>query len=128
NVDEIDLVITMVEKKLASSTQIDFLSFKADLLRNATTVQSQKIITLLLPCLFENHPIEFVYNWLEPFHYQRTSLPIIEKLKTMNKIKEDPDQQHYMGELYYQLHLLPQAVDCFNWDLELNPSHTRPLK
>jgi tetratricopeptide (TPR) repeat protein len=49
-------------------------------------------------------------------------------INRMYKIREEPDQQHFMGELYYQINQLPQAIDCFLWDLELNPINPRPIK
>lgn len=127
SVDQINMFIQVIEK-LNSTYPIDFTCLKADLLRFANYDQTNTVLSFLLPRLFANHNIEFIYQWLEPFHYQRTSLPVIEKLKTMYMIKDDPDQQHYMGELYYELRLLPQAIDCFNWDFELNPTNARPLK
>ncbi|MCH1627160.1 hypothetical protein [Fredinandcohnia quinoae] len=123
---QIDMLLTILNQ-METIYKIDFTQFDASILKDTSADQLGQILAILLPKLFTDHDLDFVYQWTTPFHHLKSSNAIIEKIKLMNKIKEEPDQQHYMGELYYQLHLLPQAIECFSWDLELNPTITRPI-
>lgn len=119
---QIDLLLAILKEIDA----IEFAGFDAKLLINARTEQLQQLLTELIPRLLSHHDIQFVYQWLTPFH--ATSLPIMETIRHMHKINDDPDKQHQMGEMYYQMNQLEQAVDCFLWDYELHPTNPRPIK
>lgn len=122
---QIDVLITILNN-LDPSYSISFENFKAHNLINANINQLEQLINALIPRLFEKYDINYVYHWLKPLFH----LPLIfvDIIKTMYKISEEPDQQHFMGELYYKLNQLPQAIDCFLWDGELNPTNPRPIK
>lgn len=123
--NQINILISTLNH-LDSSCTISFENFKTENLIYANSSQLDSLLSILLPRLFTNGDIQDVYHWLKPLFHLPS--PLLETIKTMYKIREEPDQQHYMGELYYQLHQLPQAIDCFLWDVELNPSNPRPIK
>jgi tetratricopeptide (TPR) repeat protein len=122
---QIDILIIALNN-LDPSYPISLEDFKVQNLINADINQLEQLMATLIPRLFEKYDISYVYPWLKPlFHLP---MAYIEIIKTMYNIREEPDQQHFMGELYYQLNLLPQAIDCFLWDVELNPTNPHPIK
>lgn len=105
---------------------LSFDHFQADNLISTDVQQLEKLVVTLLPRLFKKHDIKYTYNWLKPFMH--LSLPSIDTIKKMYEISEEPDKQLDMGELYYELKQLPQAIDCFLWDIEMNPTNSSPIK
>ncbi|WP_226671210.1 hypothetical protein [Metabacillus litoralis] len=105
---------------------LSFETFQAEHLASTNGQQLEKLIVTLLPRLFETHDIKYTYNWLQPFMH--LPLPSINTIKKMYEISEEPDKQLDMGELYYELKQLPQAIDCFLWDIEMNPTNSIPIR
>jgi tetratricopeptide (TPR) repeat protein len=120
-----DLLLEIINH-LDASFIIPFKDFSPRYFIDANFTQIEQLFEAILPHLFEYHDIEYIYKWSQPLH-DVPSL-IINNIKTMYKIKEEPEQQHVMGELYYQLNQPRQAIDCFLWDAELNPTNPRPIK
>ncbi len=126
SIRQIDSLILSI-KNLEPSYSPHLDDFQASILINANANQLEELTTLLIPWLLEKDDIHYLYYWLKPL-FQQLPYSLVETIKTMYKIKEEPDQQHYMGELYYQFNQLPQAIECFLWDVELNPTNPRPIK
>jgi tetratricopeptide (TPR) repeat protein len=116
---------TIVEQ-LESTFILPFDQFTSYHLIYENNHQLEGLLKSLLPRLFQYNDISYVYNWLQPLHDK--PLLMINHIKTMYHIKEDPEQQHTMGELYYKINQLPQALECFLWDIELNPSSPHSIK
>jgi tetratricopeptide (TPR) repeat protein len=125
SISQIDLLVTTFNH-LDASFIMPFEKFKSEKLIHANINQLEQLLKAILPRLFEKHDINYVYHWLKPL--LNAPLLVISTIKTLYKIREEPDQQHFMGELYYQINQLPQAIDCFLWDVELNPTNPRPIK
>ncbi len=41
---------------------------------------------------------------------------------------DDPNEQLQLGEYYYQLDSFEKALDCFSWEMELNPDNPEPVR
>ncbi|WP_026693064.1 hypothetical protein [Peribacillus kribbensis] len=122
---QMDLFLKALHQ-LGPSYSIPFELINTNNLVHADKVQLEQLMLILIPRLFEKNNITYVYNWLKPLLH--LSLASFHTIKTMYHIQEEPDQQFYLGQLYYQLDQLPQAVDCFLWDIEMNPSSSKPIK
>ncbi|MFC4323145.1 tetratricopeptide repeat protein [Litchfieldia salsa] len=123
--EQINLMIKILEV-LDVSYSHSFDTFQARILTNANKIQLEQIFKFLVPKLFKSHDITYIYHWMKPLlHIPNT---YTNKIKTLYDMKEEPDQQHFMGELYYEINQLPQAIECYLWDLELNPTNPRPIK
>lgn len=46
----------------------------------------------------------------------------------MKQLEDDPDHQFELGELYLYFQQLEQSLDCFKWEMELNPDNTKPVQ
>ncbi|MBM7663179.1 tetratricopeptide (TPR) repeat protein [Bacillus mesophilus] len=122
---QIDQLI-MIVNQLKSTFILSFDQFKSQHLIHGNVHQLESLLQSLLPRLFQYHDISYIYKWFQPL-FDRPLL-VINHIQTMYKIREDPEQQHVMGELYYKVHQLPQALECFLWDLELNPTNPHSIK
>ncbi|RBW69770.1 hypothetical protein [Bacillus taeanensis] len=88
----------------------------------------EKILRVCVPRLLAKHDLSFVNEWLHPFYSANLPLPILQQVHTMIEIKEDPDQQLFLGEHYYEFKQLEKAIDCFSWEMELNPTDPKPVQ
>jgi len=122
---QIDLFLKALHH-LGPSYSIPFELINTRNLVHAVKEQLEQLMLILIPRLFEKNNITYVYKWLKPLLH--LPLASFQTIKIMYQIQEEPDQQFYMGQLYYQLDQLPQAVDCFLWDIEMNPSSSKPIK
>ena len=46
----------------------------------------------------------------------------------MVKLNESLDDMQTLGEIYFELQQFEKAIECFSWEMELNPTKTKPLK
>ncbi|MBD8071267.1 hypothetical protein [Bacillus sp. PS06] len=122
---QIDVLIGIFDV-LEPSHALAFEDINAEIFTNASTSQLEQLMNLLIPRLFESHDLTYVYQWMSPLLHLPFSYAT--QINTLYKIREEPEQQHIMGELYYYLNQLPQAIECFLWDIELNPTNPRPIK
>ncbi|MBM7618753.1 tetratricopeptide (TPR) repeat protein [Bacillus tianshenii] len=90
--------------------------------------EAQSFFQVVIPILLKEKGLEYTNEWLMPYYIQYPTVPILLKIKKMAVLKDDPDQMYALGELYYQMKQLNEAVECFNWELELDPTDTRSIK
>lgn len=107
---------------------VSFEQFTAKTLlhSHADLSQIKKAIDCLIPKLLHQHDITYSYNWLKPFMH--LSLPAILKIKKMQEMKEEPDRQRELGELYYEFDQVPHAIECFLWHLEMEENDLKTMK
>ena len=96
---------------------IDFFPEKAENLLN------KYVISLL-----KTHELDYIKEWLNPFIENHQNLKIFEKIDTMKRLNEDLDQMQTLGELYVEFGQFEKAIECFNWEMELKPTNTKPLQ
>ncbi|WP_078378521.1 tetratricopeptide repeat protein [Sutcliffiella halmapala] len=90
--------------------------------------QAQALFQVIVPILLKEKGLDYTHQWLETYYRQYPTAPILLKIKKMAAIKDDPDQMYALGEMYYQMKQLNDAVECFNWELELNPTNINSIK
>ncbi|RLQ93802.1 tetratricopeptide repeat protein [Falsibacillus albus] len=81
-----------------------------------------------MPHLLHKWELTEVHDWLQPLYAKHSTNPSLLKIKQMQEIMDDPDKQLELGELYHDLQLHQKAIDCFNWEMELNPDDPEPVK
>jgi len=87
----------------------------------------EKLVNPFIASYLNNYDLPDIIDWLAPFSQAGYHLPIEQKLKKMNTFREDPDQQFALGELYLEFHQSEKAIDCFKWEMELNPEDPKPV-
>ncbi|WP_226584700.1 tetratricopeptide repeat protein [Halobacillus litoralis] len=75
--------------------------------------------------LFLVHDLEGVQEAVSRFPGH---LPIIKKIERMCQISEDLNHLLELGEAYYELKQVDQAIECFQMEMELKPSDPQPLR
>ncbi|WP_223703045.1 tetratricopeptide repeat protein [Sutcliffiella deserti] len=111
------------------STHIGIIeNLNLPLSENISTKDAQTLFQVIVPVLLKENGLEYTHNWLNNYYKQYPTLPILQKIKKMAAIKDDPDQMYALGEMYYQMKQLNDAVECFNWELELNPTNVSSIK
>ncbi|WP_163971889.1 hypothetical protein [Oceanobacillus halotolerans] len=88
----------------------------------------EKLVTPFISSFLDQHSLEEIDQWLVPFRHAKIHLPIEQKIKKMQALADDPDQQYTLGELYMGLKQYEKSIDCFKWEMELHPENPKPVK
>ncbi|MCT2534412.1 hypothetical protein NC661_15205 [Aquibacillus koreensis] len=83
--------------------------------------KQEQLIRAFVYAALPHKSIDEIIDWFAPFHELNLHFPIEQKLKTMQQLENDPDQQYELGELYIYFNQLEKAIDCFKWEMELHP-------
>lgn len=76
--------------------------------------------------MFRTHDLAYIQQWLQPFT-NADSLRLVGKINEMHKLSDDPDGMQVMGERYFEFHQFDKAIECFNWEMELEPTNPKPV-
>ncbi len=90
--------------------------------------KADTLLTKYVISLLKTEELPSVQEWLRPFKEIHENLQIIRKIDMMQELSNDPDQMQTLGELYYEFRQLNQAVECFSWQTELNPTDPKPFR
>ncbi|WP_404446367.1 hypothetical protein LG307_21315 [Sutcliffiella horikoshii] len=113
-------------KWIENSGWLSNLTFHLD--DDLTTKQVQALFQTFVPNLLQLKGLDYTEQWIAPYCSKYPGIPILKKIKKMASLKDDPDQMYALGELYYEFKQLAEAVECFNWELELDPTNIRSIK
>ncbi len=105
------------ELKKVAKMVIHLLPEKAEKLMN----QSIRVL------LRTQEPMD-ILAWLNSDINIAARLPIFEKIEMMVKLSESLDDMQTLGEIYFEFQQFEKAIECFSWEMELNPSDPKPLK
>jgi tetratricopeptide (TPR) repeat protein len=120
----LETVLNITSKSTAAWLSTLTFTFSEDV----TPKQVQALFQLLIPAILDEKGLEYTHQWTEPFYSQYPAVPILLKIKRMALLKDDPDQMYALGELFYEFNQLSEAVECFNWELELDPTNVSTIK
>jgi len=87
----------------------------------------QKIFQLSVK-LLEKHDLKTVHEKLLPIQKLFPNVKVINKINEMAKLVEDPDRMMELGDCYAEFHQFDQAIDCFFWEMELQPQNPIPVQ
>jgi tetratricopeptide (TPR) repeat protein len=94
------------------------------------TLQPQQLEAILqskLPQLLQHHHLLDLHSWLQESELTM-KLSISKKLADMVNLINDPDRQLELGCHYLDLLQYEQAIECFQWEMELNPGNLEPVQ
>lgn len=121
-------ISSLFEKKSLHIDKINLEQLLDYLLDESNPQNIERMLYTITPHLFDSYTIAEIYEWLQPLYQLKLDIPILDIIQKIILIKEDPDQQALLGELYHDLKLNKQAIDCFIWEMELNPSDPIPVQ
>ncbi|MBP3040528.1 hypothetical protein J9303_13640 [Bacillaceae bacterium Marseille-Q3522] len=88
----------------------------------------EKVITLFISAFLEERSFQEILIWLKPFREAKLHFPIEQKIKKMQELQDDPVRQAALGEIYLYFHQTEKAIECFKWEMELNPEDFTPVQ
>ncbi|WP_227394557.1 hypothetical protein [Jeotgalibacillus aurantiacus] len=92
--------------------------------------QPDELNLLLISCLSLHYEKDFqkVLQDLEPVKLSGLSLPVYQDIERLSMIAEDPEQQALAGELYERIGYYQDALECYSYEMELNPESRGPIE
>ncbi|UJL45615.1 hypothetical protein KFZ58_14610 [Virgibacillus sp. NKC19-16] len=97
-----------------------------ELSKNPQTIE--RLATPFISSFLQDHTIGEILDWFQPFRDANFHLPVEQKLLKMQTLVDDPDRQFNLGELYLYFRQLEKALDCFKWEVELDPQAHSSVK
>ncbi len=97
-------------------------------LYSAHPEKKEDLVRRLVIGLLKQYTPTEVIKWLEPIRETSPNLPVIDEVDQLECLSQDMDQLTKLGKLYYQLNLLDQSIECFTWEMELNPTSIDPVR
>lgn len=88
----------------------------------------ERLVRSALPALFQSYDLASIHAWLHEANPKEVHIPILNKLNEMVALLDEPDKQMELGHHYFELAQYEKAIDCFNWELELQPNQLEPLQ
>ena len=104
-----------------------FLVMFQQLIRNGDTTQFEQKLSQLVGKLLESHDFHTVYQKIQPIQALVPHSLVMNKLKRMMSLLEDPDQMMELGQYYAEFKRYDDAIECFSWEMELRPDDISPV-
>ncbi|RLL46783.1 hypothetical protein D8M04_06160 [Oceanobacillus piezotolerans] len=86
-----------------------------------------ELIKPFVSAFLQEYEVKEVIAWCSELRTASHRLPIEQKLAKMEQLRDDPDNQLTLGELYLDLHQLEKSIECFKWEMELHPENPKPV-
>ena len=103
----------------------EFISLLKQLPEGETPKELNQKIFQIVVVLLERQGLKSVYEKLLPI--QNFNLDVIRKIGKMVELMEDPDRMMELGDYYADFKQYDQAIDCFFWEMELQPQNPSPV-
>jgi tetratricopeptide (TPR) repeat protein len=78
--------------------------------------------------LLKEYDLKTVHKKLIPIQKVIPDLEVIRKISRMVELLEDPDRMMELGDYYAEFKQFDQAIDCFFWEMELQPQNPSPVR
>ncbi|WP_156289749.1 tetratricopeptide repeat protein [Oceanobacillus salinisoli] len=126
---QLPLLIEKLEKADTSVLVSNFESSNKRLLTisNHNKITLEKLVTPFVSAFFDEYSLNKIMEWFAPFQQANIHLSLEQKLKKMKKLTNDPDRQFALGEMYLDFQQLEKSIDCFKWEMEMNPEDPKPV-
>ncbi|MFC0272916.1 tetratricopeptide repeat protein [Metabacillus herbersteinensis] len=121
-------LLNMLEKDTLQVEQIELENLSTYLQNEQKLKNIEEILYSFIPKFLNKAELTDVHDWLQPLFQFDESLPILKTIQEMKTIKDDPDQQLTLGKMYHRLQQHQHAIDCFNWEMEMNPRDPEPVQ
>lgn len=116
------------DAKFVYSHLEDFITLLQHLPRNEKTEQIEKNVFQLAANLLQEYDLKTVHEKLLPIQDIFPDLVVIRKINEMTELVEDPDQMMKLGDYYAEFKQFDSAIDCFCWEMELQPQNPEPVR
>ncbi|MEQ6377975.1 hypothetical protein RZN25_14245 [Bacillaceae bacterium S4-13-56] len=73
-------------------------------------------------------PLDQIPAWIKSYQEFPSILRPIHEFYSMIKYLNDPDHQLDLGKVYASFHRYDDAIECFSFEMELNPTDPEPIQ
>ena len=84
-------------------------------------------IAQLIGTLLEIYGLTALSDKLHLLENAAPQSPLLQKIKKMKALQDDPDHMMELGQYYAEFHQYDEAIECFSWEMELNPDDPAPV-
>ncbi|MBS8266431.1 hypothetical protein DYI25_18585 [Mesobacillus boroniphilus] len=117
-----------IDAEFVSSHLEEFLLLHQQVAQENDPKQSEQRILQLTAKLMEGHDLKTVCEKLKPIQMKFPHSIIIRKINKMAALMENPDRMMELGQFYADFNQYDQAIECFFWEMELNPADPAPVR
>ncbi|MFT9600934.1 hypothetical protein [Mesobacillus sp.] len=117
-----------VDAEFVTSHLDEFLLLQQQVAQEHDPRQSEQRILQLTAKLMEGHDLKVVCEKLKPIQKSFPNSIAIRKINEMAALMENPDRMMDLGQFYAEFNQYDQAIECFFWEMELNPSDPAPVR
>ncbi|MCP3027934.1 hypothetical protein [Halobacillus sp. A5] len=129
--DQAERMIEIVKEKDFSAGTLTPKGLQRLLLTVCDSVDERQAGTILYEAfssMLADRTPEEVQKWGDSLQNITVARPLLAKVKEMNELIEDPNQQLRLGELYHYFHQPQKAIECMSWEMELNNEDPGPVQ
>ncbi|WP_040206021.1 hypothetical protein [Neobacillus jeddahensis] len=106
----------------------EFVPFLQHLPHPESTRKEEEKIYQLAVRLLEEHGVLVVHEKLRSISKLFPHSQVIRKINEMIKLVENPDKMMELGDYYAEFKQFDKAIDCFFWEMELQPQNPFPVR
>ncbi len=106
----------------------EFIKLLQHLPHAEKTKQFEQKVFQFAEILLKEHDIKTVHEKLLPIQKVIPDLEVIRKISEMVELLEDPDRMMELGDYYAEFKQFDLAIDCFFWEMELQPQDPSPVR
>ncbi|MEH7883831.1 hypothetical protein V7654_05855 [Bacillus sp. JJ1609] len=117
-----------MDAEFVSSHVDEFLLLHQQVAQENDPKQSEQRILQLTAKLMEGHDLTVVCEKLKPIQKNFPHSITIRKVNEMASLMENPDRMMELGQFYASFRHYDQAIECFFWEMELNPTDPAPVR
>lgn len=116
------------DSKFVISHLDEFMKLMQHLPNKEKTKQLEQKIFQLAVILLEEQGLPSVHEKLLPIQTLLPHSGVIRKINQMVGWLEDPDRMMELGDYYAEFKQFDKAIDCFFWEMELQPQNPSPVR
>jgi len=106
----------------------EFAPLLEHLSQTENTKQLEDKLFQLAVNMLNQHELPSVHNKLLDIEKLYPQSEVMRKINEMIELVEDPDRMMDLGDYYAEFKQFDKAIDCFFWEMELQPQNPSPVR
>ena len=127
-----DLILSQIwensDSKFIAAHLNEFILVLKQLIQRGKSQHLEQKISQLAGTLLEENDLKKVHEKLSTIQVLIPESKVIRKISTMSNLLEDPDRMMELGDYYAEFKQFDKAIDCFFWEMELQPQNPSPVQ
>ncbi|MFZ7942944.1 tetratricopeptide repeat protein [Neobacillus sp. 19] len=124
----LEIIWENCDAKFVLSHLDEFAPFLQHLSHTENTKQLEDKIFQIAVNMLNEHDLPSVHNKLLAIEKLYPQSGVMRKINEMIKLVEDPDRMMELGDYYAEFKQFDKAIDCFFWEMELQPQNPSPVQ